>query len=210
MRRHLKLLMLISLLNLSSTAQAVIITYEFAGTLTSGLGSLSSGDAFSGAYTVDTDVVATGTSNSQFAVFNNLTGVSLTIGGFTAQVGPGTGLPEIQQDDVAGADRYALLGRNAVGSSQIGGFDLSVIGFRLDDTSGTAITNALDLLTDPVLSNFTSNTFLLFFVDSQGQLQEVVTGALTQLSQVPEPAALVLFGVGLAGLGALRAKRRPA
>jgi hypothetical protein len=182
-------------------ASASTITYNFAGTLTSSFGTLISGDPFSGSYTIDSSVAATGPPG--FAVFNDLLSASLTVGSFSATIGPGSGLPELQQDDVVSADRYGLVGRNPVGSSQIGGLDISLIGFRLDDTTGTAISDALILLTNPTLSSFTSNTFLLFFSGPTGQF-EVVTGTLSGLSTVPEPATLVLLGLGLAGLGLAR------
>lgn len=210
MIRTLKFILITFILAFSTLSQASLITYNFAGTLTTSLGSLSSGDAFSGSYTVDTTIAATVPSTSSYAVFNNLTDVSIVIGAFSAVVGPGSGLPEIQQDDVAGADRYALLGRNPVGSSQISGLDIISIGFRLDDSTGGAISDALNLLTNPILSNFSSNELLLFFVgqDQQGQNRfEVVTGSLSSLS-IPEPGTLALMGLGLAGIGYRRHRSR--
>lgn len=188
-------------------ASATPITYSFSGQLTNSFDSLNSGDAFSGSYTIDSSVAATG--NINFAVFNNLLSASLTIGSFSATIGPNTGLPEIQQDDVANADRYALIGRNPVGSSQIGGLNISMFGFRLDDTTGTAISNATTLLTNPSLSNFTSNTFLIFFGEFTDPNFTVVSGSLSNLSEqaVPEPATLALLGVGFIGLGFSRRRR---
>src|ERR1700682_5339358 len=134
-------------------ASATQLSYSFAGTLTSSFGSLIAGSAFSGTYTIESSIAATG--NTSFAVFNNLVSASLVVGSFSATIGPGAGLPELQQDNVPGADRYSLVGRNPVGSSLIGGLAISVFGFRLDDTTGTAISDALLLLTNPNLANFT-------------------------------------------------------
>ena len=190
----------------STSTIASPITYNFAGKLTDSFGSLNVGDAFSGSYTLDPSVVAIG--NSSQAVFNNLLGASLTIGSFSATIGPGTGLPEIQQDDnVTGADRYALVGRNPLGSSQIGGLNISLFGFRLDDTSETALSDATALLTNPSLSNFTSKTFLVFFGDPTTRDFAVVSGTLDSLSSIPEPATFALLGLGLVGLGFSRHRR---
>jgi len=178
----------------ASAAKATEITYTYSGVLTSSFGSLNAGDAVSGTYTLDPTIAATGASDSSFAVFNDLISASVTIGGFSATVGPGVGLAEIQQDNVPGADRYALVARNPVGSSTVGGLDVSLISFRLDDTTGAAISDALTLLTNPSLANFTSNTFLLF-LGSGDQLQ-VVTGTLSAVS-VPEPPVLLLVAAGL-------------
>ena len=194
-------------------ASAAPITVDFTGVLTSSFGTLTSGDSFSGSYTFDPSVSARAGSTPSFAVFDNLLDASLTIGTFSATVGPGAGLPEIQQDNVAGADRYALGAGNPVGSSQIGGLDISSFGFRLDDTSGTAITDALALLSSPSLSSFTSNTFLIFFGDPTSTDPNgfaVVTGALETLSvrnsTVPEPGSLLLLGA--AAVSSRFARRR--
>ena len=176
----LKVVAAVSFAVCASAASASAITISFSSTLTSSLGSLNTGDAFSGSYTFDPTIAATATSTSNTAVFDNLLGASLTIGSFTATVGPGVGLAEIQQDHaVGGEDRYGLVARNPVGSSQIGGLDITSFGFRLDDFTETTIADALTLLTNPVLADFSPATFLIFFGQPTDTNFQVVTGAFS-------------------------------
>lgn len=196
----------------ATTVSAAPVTLNFAGSLTSSFGSLNSGDPFSGSYTFDPLVAATGTSS--FAVFNDLLGATLSTGSFSATIGPGTGLPELQQDNVAGADRYALVGRNPVGSAPIGGLNILAFGFRLDDTTGTAISDALTLLNSPSLASFTSNTFLIFFGSSFADPSfQSVSGTLDRLGPaavVPEPGTLALLLAGLVVVPLARKRARTA
>jgi PEP-CTERM motif len=199
MRVMITLALAIGAVDLSATP----ITLVYSGTLTSSLGTLASGSAYSASYTFDPLVAGTGSTST--AVFDNLLSASITIGSFSASIGPGTGLAEIQQDNgVGGEDRYALLGRNPVGSSLIAGLPITAIGFRLDDFTQTAISNALVLLTNPSLSSFAGgSTLLLFFGDPSSPNFQIVSGTVTQLSTrstVPEPGTLALLGIAAAGL----------
>ncbi|MFA5983334.1 MAG: hypothetical protein WC782_04910 [Methylococcaceae bacterium] len=189
-----------------NVAAAAPITIDFSGSLTDSFDSFNVGDAFSGSYTFDPGIAAGLGSTSSFSTFNNLLSANVQIGSFSASIGPGVGLPNIQQDDVANADRYAFLALNPVGSSQIGGLDITAFGFRLDDTTGSAVTDALTLLTAPTLSSFTSSGFLFFF-DSPplfGSNFHVLNGTLSSLevrpAAVPVPATVWLMGSALVGL----------
>jgi hypothetical protein len=190
------------------SVSAASITYHFAGTLDDSFDTLHAGDAFSGDYTIDPTISALGGSTSSQSVFNNLIGASLTIGSFSASIGPGAGLPEIQQDDnVSGQDRYALVGRNPVGSLMVGGLDISAIGILLTDSTQTAISDALALLTHPTLASFTGRSLLIFFGDPTSTDPDgfkVVNGTLSTLTTVPEPASLALLGLGACAAGLRR------
>lgn len=195
----------------ANAAMATIVTLDFTGTLNSDFGE---GTAFSGSYTLDTAVAPRSGSNAQFAAFDNLIDAHLTIGGFAASIGPSSGLPEIQQDDIAGADRYGLLVRNVTGSSQILGLNLTDFTFRLDDVTGTAIDDAQILLNPPSLSAFSSNSFFLFLNDSTGNNFNLIDGTLSSLNlrpsgQIPEPSilALLLLATGVMTASRLIRKR---
>jgi hypothetical protein len=194
---------------LASVASAAPITLNFSGKLTDGFGSLNAGDAFSGSYTFDPSIAAAAGSNSSQAVFDNLFAASVTIGGFSAKIGPSVGLGEIQQDNnVLGIDRYALVADGATGSSLIGGLAVSFFGFRLNDPTQTAIGNALSLLTNPSLGDFASNGFFLFLGQPGAPNFTVVDGTLSTLVvTVPEPATWMLLGLALVAIGVVRSRR---
>lgn len=202
-------LLLIALCPLNVSASSSI-TIDFSGSLTDSFGSLNAGDAFSGSYTFDATVAADAGSTSSFASFNNLLSANLQIGGFSATLGPGTGLPGIQQDDVANADRYAVLALNPTANEQIGGLAVTAFGFRLDDSTGNAVTDALNLIT-PSLANFSSNGFLIFLDSPLSPNFHVVNGVLSSLdvrpAAVPLPAAAWLMVSALMGF-LLAQKRR--
>jgi hypothetical protein len=80
---------------------------------------------------------------------------------------------------------------------------LLAFGFRLDDATNTAFSTALTLPTALALSDFTSNSFFVFFGG------ELVSGTLTSLAApaVPEPAMLSLAALGLGALARRRFRR---
>lgn len=195
-----------------SQGQAAPITINFTGTVT-GVGAgvasdFSIGDPLSGSLTYESTTVAVGGSTSTTAVFNALTAMSFTIGGYSAS---GAGGPDVQMGNQDGVgeltDRFAALSRASDGltGADVNGLPLFAFGIRLDDTSGAVFSDALILPTSLDLADFDITNFFLFF-DGFNQL---VNGSITSLSVVgvPEPAMLALFGAGVLGAG-LAARRR--
>ncbi len=214
-----------AMLALNSPAAAFPITVAFEGTVTSvedGLeGTFAIGQPVSGRYTFD----------SETPDLDPLPGTGVyLIDAYDFNIGPYVGsLPE--------PCGTILVANNpeGVGLSDI--YRASAITCTLDEIQGadigsftplyfslqlTLLANAFDsdalVLTPPDLSPFSVwQGFLLAFVDQMDPddpfdnvLRSVNTN-LTSLtlvpSEIPEPATLALFGLGLAGLGVVRRRR---
>lgn len=195
-------------LGLSSTA-ASAITVSFMGTVSSGSPNFA-GEMLTGTYTYDPSTAPRPGSpmpNVQ-EVFDAVTGLSFMIGGFSATFTNLAGGPEIQLDDGDGQafdDRYGVASRVSDGlmpSSQIGGQDVTGFGFRLDDSTKTAISDAT-VLPVPDLSDYDSTGFFIFGPNSV----TLVEGEITKVEVVPAPAAALLLVSGLAALALVRRRR---
>lgn len=196
-----------------SPGHAASITINFSGTVSSvgaGVASdFSVGDPLTGSLTYESTTAPVGGGTSTTAVFNALTAMSFTIGGYAAS---GAGGPDVQMGNQDGAaeltDRFAALSRASDGltGADVNGLPLFAFGIRLDDTSGAVFSDALVLPTSLDLADFDISNFFLFF----DGFNQPVSGSLTSLSVVgvPEPAMLALFGAGVLGAGLLSRRRQ--
>lgn len=188
---------------LASPATAALITYNFTGDvdhvhsqLTSSFSTSSSPTAMTGFVTLNTaDTNTLDTKVGNYTVTN----FKVTIGGYTATMGT-SGLVEIK-DGTPGLDR--VIGTiNAPNGPNVNFLAPRLFDVQLHGPAGTFSGDALPTTT-PSISSFTNfNRWRLVFGPGDGK---VVRGALTSLTAVPLPAAVVLFGAGLvalAGLGA--------
>ena len=126
--------------------------------------------------------------------------LTVTLGSYTATLGnSGSNFIEIRNQ--VSSDRYEV--RAPLTGPIVNGF--SPLRFRIEliDPSATVFNNTNLPTTAPSLSSFAASRFRIIFEDGNGNAR--VRGALTSLTVVPLPTAVVLFGAGLvalAGLGA--------
>lgn len=199
--------------SLATAAGATTLT--FSGTVSTGLGSIASGALLSGQMSYDETATARAGGTSTQAVFDAVTAMNFAIGGFGSTFANAAGGPEIQIDNGNGVfnDRFGLTSRvsDGLGASVLDGtYTLTGFSFRLDDSTDTVYSDALDLPDTVDFADFTSGLFFLFFTDgSQNGLTVVgdMTGVRT-VAPIPLPAGLPLLLGGLAMIGFVRSRRR--
>lgn len=203
---------LVSGLGLGAAAQAAPVTYSFSGVVNAVSAGLAppfaAGNTLTGTYTVESTTAALGGSTAVSAVFNALTALSFTVGGYSAS---SAGAPEVQIGNRDGiselTDRYAVVSRASDGLTGVAVNTLALQAFilRMDQNAGTLFGPANGPLPTAVsLGNFDSSSFFLFFDGFA-----TVSGTLTALQPVPEPSGLAILGLALIAF-ALAARRQAA
>ncbi len=200
---------------------AAEITYNFSGNVTN-VGSFLSppavpspqfttGSTMTGTMTIDT---ADGNPGSSTFGSYSIQSLSVTIGGYTATVGP-TGTVNIR-NGVPGNDRFEVAAPSQPGNLAGGPINFLLPRLFTINLRGPNNIFGSDELpsTVPSLSSFTgANQFRLQFGPTNGANARVV-GQLTELTAVPLPTSVILFGLGLValiglGAGGLRNIRVP-
>ena len=185
-----------------NAADAALVTYSFTGGVSNVNGALlptvNMTSPVSGTFQFDNSPAVGG---NYPGVVSNLT---LNIGGYTSTYAPGANAVTVfKAIDLGGGmigDRWRLV--TAATGSAINGYSP----FRFDlnlDREGSLFANT-NMQNPPSLASLTGTRWRLLFENADGNLVRV-QGALNNLTAVPLPAAVLLFGAGLislVGLGA--------
>ncbi|MCC6142132.1 MAG: hypothetical protein IT389_16135 [Nitrospira sp.] len=189
----------------TSPAPAALMQFSFTGAV-NGVGAdlfptINNGHTLSGLMTINTSIADSNPSSSISSYTNAIQNLTLTLGLHTATLGAADNTINIQH--FASYDQYALSGP-LTGPAFTGPGPLfssfTPARFEFDG-------NALNSASPPSLSSFSSNEWRMIF-DGPGGSRVTVKGALTSLTAVPLPAAVVLFGAGLVALAGLGAGSR--
>ena len=184
-----------------TTAQAAPVNYSFSGNLNP---SFDPGGMFSvsGSFQFDN-----ATSGSGGAYPGAVTGFSIKIGDYTSSFKAGANAVTVSQNMPLGGgsvDRWELVS-SATGPMSTTGFTPFRFDLRFDGPGGGLFGNT-DLQNPPSLGTVNGGVgrWRLFFEDVNGN-PAVYLGSIHNLTAVPLPAAVILFGAGLislVGLGA--------
>jgi len=188
----------------ATVATAAPVTFNFTGAISEVHSSLfptfNTSQTLTGSYTFNPATVDSNPSANIGRYNGTIQALTVNLGSYTATLGnSGSNFIEIRNQ--VSSDRYEV--RAPLTGPTVNGF--SPLRFRIEliDPSATAFNNANLPTTAPSLSSFAASRFRIIFEDGNGNAR--VRGALTSLTAVPLPAAVVLFGAGLvalAGLGA--------
>ncbi len=202
MRLTLSFAMLLGLLVSAAPSGAVVIGYAFNGTVSnSGVPGVSAGDTASGVFTYDTAVVDSDLGNNSLGRFLSGTTMSMTINGMTWSLGNGVGIVQDRTAPDVNPDTFFLGDNEITGPGAVSGVSTLGIQFVAPNTlfgsdSLPSISELLAMLGDG------DDTATLALIGN-----EVLSVDIRSVRIVPEPGALALFGLGLAGIGFVRRRK---
>jgi hypothetical protein len=203
---------LCSLLLAETAADAALVIYSFTGGASNVNGALlptvNLMSPVSGTFQFDSATPGT-SGNYPGAV----TGLSLSIGGYSASFTPGANAVTVFNNiDLGGGlmgDRWSLV--TATTGSPINGYSPLRFDLHLDQEGGSVFSDTT-LQEPPSLASLTGTRWRLIFENAEGNLVRI-QGSLSSLTPVPLPASVLLFGAGLVslvglGAGGIRNLRR--
>ena len=164
-------------------------------------GRIKPGDLITGSYTYNTLTPDANPNGDTGDYWHNDApyGISLNAGGFILETDPANVNFLVEILNRGNGDNYLLQSYNNVPlSNGVMGYHIS---WQLDDFSGQAISNTNLTDTAPVLANWESLIGLNF---SNKDLDFFVLADVTSAVVIPEPATLILLGLGTAGFSTMR------
>ena len=163
-------------------------------------GKVNAGDLITGSYTYDTLTPDTATNPDigRYWHYTSPYGVSLSAGGFVFETDPANVDFVVEIVNGNGRDGYLFRSYNNVPLSN--SVMVDHISWQLDDYSGQAMSSTLLPSTGPVLSAWPESNWLHVTGDKETSYF-TISAQVTSVQVVPEPATIVLFGLGLAFLG---------
>lgn len=163
-------------------------------------GTIAIGSAIHGTYAYDTSTSAFPAGSGAYWHYQSPAGMVLSVGGYTFQTNPVNvkflvGISDNYNGSIE--DHYNLRSYNNLPLSS--GVIVDHISWQLDDSSGMALNSLLLPSTQPNLSLWQGNN--LYISGGQGGTAPcfdssfIITGQVTFVELVPEPATLLLFGL---------------
>jgi len=209
---HKQLIFSIALMLLTGVSHAVPVT--FSGVFDRfNTGPFSGGTSFSGSFTLDESVIATGLNNNFSGVVDNF---QLTIGGidFSGENGIVNQFSSINDD----RDFFTLLlgagtgsGNGSVVNTVVGEHTFNGVSF--DWRGANLFDDPTVLAHDLTEEDFDFRRVVFRFRNADGNVDDVIDNNVTSinfgsLTQVPNAGTALLFGIGLLGFAASRRSRK--
>ena len=181
-------------------AKAASITFNFTGIVTDvgvklGTSTFHTGDAASGSYTFNSDTKDSVKGTTIGTYNGTISNLVVHIGSYNATLGAGSNFILVENKPTV--DSYTMQAPFA--GSTVNGRTPSFFRIELVDPTHTAFSNDHLPTTPPNLASFATHTFRLVF---NGGPVATVRGDITA---IPLPAAVILFGAGLVALVGLGA-----